>query len=168
MEGVTGASYGRPVAIDSSHDTSGFSCGNDALDDWLKTTALKAEGRSARTYVVCERQVVVGYYCLATGSVARSAAPGNIRRNVPDPVPVMIVGRLAVTERRKGQGIGSGMLRDALQRVLQVAETVGCRAVLVHAIDQPAVDFYAKHGFVAFPGGTRTMFLALETLRRAI
>ena len=167
MEGVTGG-YSRPVPIDSTHDVAGFSCGNDALDDWLKTPALKAEGRSARTYVVCEGSVVVGYYCLATGAVARSAAPGAVRRNAPDPVPVMIVGRLAVAERCKGQGIGSGMLRDALQRVLQAAEIVGCRAALVHAIDEAAADFYSKHGFVEFPSGARAMFLVLETLRRAL
>jgi GNAT superfamily N-acetyltransferase len=165
---MSGAGYGPPVPIDASHDTSGFSCGNDALDDWLKTTALKAEGRSARTYVVCEGDAVIGYYCLATGSVGRSAAPGNVRRNAPDPVPVMIVGRLAVAARCKGQGIGSGMLRDSLRRILQAAEVVGCRAILVHAIDQTAVDFYARHGFVEFPGGARTMFLPLETLRRAL
>ena len=168
MAGVTSGSYSRPVSIDASHDTSGFSCGNDALDDWLKATALKAEGRSARTYVVCEARIVVAYYCLATGSVARSAAPGNIRRNAPDPVPVMIIGRLAVAERCKGQGIGGGMLRDALRRALQASEIVGCRAVLVHAIDQAAVAFYARYGFVAFPGGSRTLFLPMETLRRAL
>jgi GNAT superfamily N-acetyltransferase len=160
--------YSPPLAIDPAHDTTGFSSGNDTLDDWLKTTALKAEGRSARTYVVCEGQIVVGYYCLATGSVGRDAAPGRIRRNAPDPIPVMIVGRLAVTTGCKGQGIGSGMLRDAFRRVLQVAETVGCRAILVHAIDQPAVDFYTSHGFMEYPGGSRTLFLPLETLRRAL
>jgi GNAT superfamily N-acetyltransferase len=168
VEGVSGAGYSRPVPIDASHHTSDFSSGNDALDDWLKTTALRAEGRSTRTYVVCEGQGVVGYYCLATGSVARDAAPGRIRRNAPDPVPVMIVGRLAVTARCRGQGIGGGMLRDAFQRVLQVAETVGCRAILVHAVDQAAVDFYAGHGFVEYPGGARTLFLPLETLQRAL
>ena len=167
MEGVTGG-ISRPVPISAAHDVAGFSCGNDALDGWLKTTALKAEGRSARTYVVCEGSAVAGYYCLATGAVARSAAPGAMRRNVPDPVPVMIVGRLAVAERCKGHGIGSGMLRDALQRVVQAAEIVGCRAILVHAIDDAAADFYSRHGFVEFPAASRTMFLPFDTLRRAL
>lgn len=168
MEGVTGADYSRPRPIDAAQDASGFSCGNAQLDNWLKTTALKAEGSSARTYVVCDGQIVVGYYCLATGSVARGTAPGKIRRNVPDSIPVMIVGRLAVDERSKGKGIGSGMLRDAFRRVLQASGVVGCRAILVHATDQAAVDFYTGHGFAEFPTGSRTMFLPLETLVRAL
>ena len=160
--------YSPPVPIDSLHDTSAFSCGNEALDEWLKTTALRAEGRSARTYVVCAGQIVMGYYCLATGSAARSTAPGKVRRNAPDPVPMMIVGRLAVTATCQARGIGSGMLRDALRRVLQAAEVVGCRAVLVHAIDQAAVDFYAGHGFIEFPGASRTMFLPLDSLQASL
>jgi GNAT superfamily N-acetyltransferase len=168
VEGVTAVPYSPPVPIDASYDLSDFSCGNGALDDWLRTVALKAEGRSARTYVVCEGTAVVGYYCLATGSVARPKAPGNVRRNAPDPIPVMIVGRLAVTERCKGQGIGSGMLRDAFRRIIQAAGIVGFGAVLVHAIDEPAAEFYVRHGFIEFPVGTRIMFLPLETLRRAL
>lgn len=158
----------RPGAISASHDTSRFSCGQEALDDWLKNTALKSEGRSARTYVVCSGAAVVGYYCLATGSVARGSAPPKIRRNVPDPIPVMIVGRLAVDRHFERMGIGGGLLRDAFRRVLQASEAVGCRAVLVHAIDRNAVEFYAKFGFIEFPAATRTMFLPLETLKAAI
>jgi GNAT superfamily N-acetyltransferase len=160
--------FSPPAPIDSTHETADFARGIDVLDAWLRTTALKAEGRSARTYVVCEGKAVVGYYCLATGAVARAAAPGKVRRNAPDPVPVMIVGRLAVTERCRGQGIGGGMLRDSLRRVLQAAEIVGCRAVVVHAIDESAVAFYERYGFLAFPAETRTMFLPLETARRAL
>jgi predicted N-acetyltransferase YhbS len=168
VAGVGAGAVSPPVPIDASHDLSSFSCGVGALDDWLKATALRAEGNSARTYVVCAGNAVVGYYCLATASVARAAAPGKIRRNAPDPVPAMIVGRLAVTQEHKGQGIGSGMLRDAFQRTLQAAEIVGCRAILVHALDQAVADFYAAHGFVEHPSGGRTLFLPLETLRRAL
>ena len=167
MEGI-GGGYGPPVPIDSTHDTSGFSCGVDVLDDWLKAVALKSEGRSARTYVVCEDRVVVGYYCLSTGSVSRGSAPGRLRRNVPDPLPVMVVGRLAVIERCKGQGIGSAMLRDAVRRALQVSEIVGCAALVVHAIDDAAATFYRAHGFVESPVGPRTLFLPLDALRGAI
>lgn len=165
---MTGGAYVRPVPIASGHDTSSFSCGNDGLDDWLRVTAFKAEGNTARTYVVAAGEAVVGYYCLATGSVARGLAPGKVRRNAPDPVPVLVIGRLAVDRRCHGQGIGGGMLRDALQRALQASGIVGCRAVLVHAVDRAAVEFYARYGFVEFPGGTRTMFLPLETLRRTL
>ena len=113
MAGVTARRYRRPAPIDARHDTSGFACGHDVLDDWLKTRALKAEGRSARTYVVCEQRAVVGYYSLATGSIARGVLTKRPQRNAPDPVPVMIVSRLAVDERCRGEGIGRGMLRDA-------------------------------------------------------
>lgn len=167
MEGVSGG-YSPPAPINAEHDASGFSCGVDALDDWLKTVALKSEGRSARTYVVCEGNAVVAYYCLATGAVERGSAPGRVRRNAPDPVPVMVVGRLAVTERCKGQGIGSALLRDAVRRVLQASEIVGCAAIVVHAVDDAAAAFYGAHGFVAHPAGSRTLFLPLEALRRAL
>jgi GNAT superfamily N-acetyltransferase len=160
--------YSPPAPIDSTQDASDFICGREALDVWLKTLALKAEGRTARTYAACDGNVVIGYYCLATGSVTRAAAPGNVRRNAPDPIPVMIIGRLAVDRRYQGRGIGSAMLRDALRRVLQASEVVGCGAVVVHAIDDAAGAFYALHGFEEFPVGSRTMFLPLETLRRAL
>lgn len=168
MAGVTARRYRRPVPIEARHDTSAFSCGHDVLDDWLKTRALKAEGRSARTYVVCEQRAVVGYYSLATGSVARSVLTKRPQRNAPDPVPVVIVSRLAVAEACRGEGIGRGMLRDALRRVLQAAEVVGCRAVLVRAIDDAAVNFYAGYGFAEIPGGGRRMVLPVETLRRTL
>jgi GNAT superfamily N-acetyltransferase len=167
VEGVSG-SFSPPLPIDATHDTSGFSCGFDVLDDWLKAVALKSEGRSARTYVVCEGRAVVGYYCLATGSVSRSIAPGRLRRNAPDPLPVMVVGRLAVTGRCKGQGIGSAMLGDAVRRTLLATEIAGCAALVVHAIDDAAAAFYANHGFVESPAGPLTLFLPLETLRRSL
>jgi GNAT superfamily N-acetyltransferase len=159
----------RPQGLLPSHDCSKFSCRHEALDDWLKSKALKAEGRTARSYVVCdEGSLVVGYYCIATGAVARQAAPKKISRNAPDPVPVAIIGRLAVARDLEGIGIGSGMLQDAFQRILQIAQSIGCAAIVVHAIDQDAVGFYAKFNFIEFPGGTRTMFLPLATLRAAL
>lgn len=157
-----------PCPIAPAHDTAAFSCGQEPLDDWLKQRALKSEGRSARTYVVCSGETVVGYYALAAGAVARAGAPAKLRRNAPDPIPVMIIGRLAVDEGFAGMGLGSGMLRDAFRRILQVSQTVGCRAVLVHAIDRDAAAFYARYGFIEFPAGSRTLFLPLETLAAAL
>jgi predicted N-acetyltransferase YhbS len=80
----------------------------------------------------------------------------------------MIIGRLAVSLRFQGQGIGAGLLRDAFRRVLRASEIVGCRAVVVHAIDQDAAEFYSRFGFVEFPDRSRTMYLSSETLRRAL
>jgi GNAT superfamily N-acetyltransferase len=90
--------------------------------------------------------------------------PRKIRQGIPDPTPVVILGRLAVDRRYKGQGFGKGLLKDALQRVVGASTTVGVRAVLVHAIDPPAVAFYVKYGFIEFPSGSQTMFLPIETI----
>lgn len=159
---------GRPTPLLPTHDSSAFSCGHSSLDDWLKTSALRSEGRTSRTYVVCEGNVVVGYYALATGAVAHLGAPGLLRRNAPDPVPVVLIGRLAVSRSHAGRGIGAGLLRDALLRTLEVGRTVGCRAVLVHPIDADAGRFYARFGFLPFPAGPDTLFLPLETVEAAL
>ena len=168
MAGIGGGALSAPVPLAQDHDTSVFVCGNDVLDEWLRQTAFKSEGLSARTYVVCEGNVVVGYYAIATGATARNEAPGRLRRNAPDPLPVMVVGRLAVDTRFKGRGIGNGMLRDALHRSLQISQIAGCRAVLVHAIDDAAAAFYMRYGFVASPISERTFFLPVEMIRQAL
>ncbi len=160
---------GGPTPITPAHETGAFSCRHVSLDDWLKNNALKAEGRTARTYVVTEGpRLVVGYYCLATGAVAREGAPGRVRRNAPDPVPIAVIGRLAVAKHYERRGIGSGMLQDALRRVLQISEAVGCTAVFVHAIDGDACTFYTRFGFVEFPSDSKTLFLPIQTLRAAL
>ena len=132
-----GTGITRPSALLSIHKIASFYSGHPSLDDWIKQKALKSEGSSARTYVVCEGQVVVGYYCLATGSVSRNSVPREMRpHGTPNPIPIMIIGRLAVDKHYERRGIGSGMLRDALMRVMQISQSVGCAAILVHAVDQ--------------------------------
>lgn len=157
-----------PRPISSDDDLSHFDCGEEVLNDWLRRQALRSEGRSARTYVVKDGERVAGYYCLATGAVARAGVPRAIRHGLPDPVPVMVLGRLAVDRDYQRRGIGGGLLKEALQRTLQVSAQVGVRAVLVHAIDENAKVFYAAYGFVEFPSGTRTLFLALESIAKAL
>jgi GNAT superfamily N-acetyltransferase len=157
-----------PEPLTATHDASTFACGNTALDFWLRDTALKAEGLSARTYVVADDLHIEGYYSLATGSVERGSTPGRVRRNMPDPVPVLILARLAVATRHQGRGIGSGLLRDAFKRSLQASAIVGCRAILLHAVDDHAVGFYGRQGFIENPSGSQTMYLPLETLRRSL
>jgi GNAT superfamily N-acetyltransferase len=111
---------------------------------------------------------VVTYYCLATGSVRRAHVPSRLGRNTPDPVPVIILGRLAVDRQFSRRGMGSAILKDAFARVLQASAVVGCRAVLVHAIDDEAAAFYAQYGFIEYPASTRTFFLPIETLAAAV
>jgi GNAT superfamily N-acetyltransferase len=153
-----------PSPLKASHDVQPFCCGKPALDDWLRHRALKAEGKTARTYVVCKANTVVGYYALVTGAVERDQLPKKLTRNSPSHIPVLTLARLAVDARAKGQRIGSGLLKDALGRVVQASSIVGVRALLVHAKDEEAMAFYARYGFAEFPSGTQTLFLPIETI----
>lgn len=105
---------------------------------------------------------MVGYYALAAGAVAHEAVPGRIRRNMPDPIPVIVLGRLAVHVDRVGEGIGRGLLKDAVQRVLATCEQIGARALVCHAIDDDAKAFYLRHGFIASPLNDMTVMLPLR------
>ena len=151
-----------PEKLRPDHDLSEFECGEPALDDWLRRRAQQNEESGAsRTYVVCAGQQVVGYYVLAVGAVAHVEAPGRVRRNIPDPVPVMIVGRLAVHNDFQGRKIGPALLRDAVLRTLQAAEIAGIRAILVHAISERARQFYEDCGFIASPMDPLTLMITV-------
>ncbi len=137
-----------PVPLTAAHNSEAFSCGEPVLDDWLKRRALKNEDRGAsRTFVVCQDDNVVGYYVLATGSVMHKDAPGKIKRNMPDPVPVMVLGRLAVDKNAQSMGIGRGLLKDAILRTITVSKQAGIKALLVHALSEEARKFYLQCGF---------------------
>lgn len=158
-----------PVRLTANHDVESFSCGEPTLDAWLKQQARKNEvGGASWTYVVADGSAVIGYYCLAAGSVVRSEAPKRLQRNMPDPLPVMVLGRLATDERYQGQGIGAALVRDAMLRILQVADMVGVRALLVHAISDGAKRFYQRADFMEFPGEPMTFCLPVETIRAAV
>ena len=155
-----------PAPLTAAHALSDFSCGEPSLDDWLRQRALKNEASGAtRTYVVCSGSTVAGYYSLAVGSLERRFAPGNIKRNMPQPIPVMILARLAVDRRYTGRNIGTGLLRDALLRTLQAADIAGIRALLVHALHERAATFYRGRGFVASPFDPLVLLLALDHVR---
>ena len=137
-----------PALLTSKHHTDDFECGNTTLDEWLKKRALKNQNNGAsKTFVVCKRNRVIGYYALATGSVEREMASGPFSRNMPEPIPVIVLGRLAVDKTTQAQGIGSALLKDAMLRTLQVANNVGVRGILVHAISDDARRFYLRYGF---------------------
>ena len=158
-----------PEKLREDHDLSRFQCGEPALDDWLRRRALQNEESGAsRTYVVCIGPRVLGYYALAVGAVAHAGAPGRIRRNMPDPVPVMILGRLAVDLELHGHGLGQGLLRDALLRTLQAADIAGIRAILVHAISSAAQRFYERHGFVRSPIDPMMLMIPLADVAREL
>ena len=158
-----------PEKLSPQHDLTHFQCGEPALDDWLRRRALQNEESGAsRTYVLCAGNRVVGYYALAVGAVAHADAPGRVRRNMPDPVPVMIIGRLAIDQTMQGQSIGPALLRDAVLRTMQAAEIAGIRAILVHAISDRAKRFYEKWGFVSSPVDPMTLMITLAEAQKAL
>ena len=164
MGQISGAKgeFSAPEKLTAAHDLSQFQCGEPALDDWLKRRALQNEKSGAsRTYVLRAGRQVVGYYALAGGAVTHVSAPGRIRRNMPDPVPVMVIGRLAIDVKFQARGIGPALLRDAVLRTVQAAEIAGIRAVLVHAISERAKRFYEKWGFIASPVDPMTLMVTV-------
>jgi predicted GNAT family N-acyltransferase len=154
-----------PVPLTGEHDLSIFDCGEPALNDWLRQRALKNESRFSRTYVVCESKQVVAYFCISAGAVARSAAPGKVRRNAPDSIPVSVIGRLAVSRDHAGKRLGASMLADALRRIAVASQSIGIGAVLVHAKDEAAKHFYVRCAeFIEYPEDSRILFLPIETV----
>jgi GNAT superfamily N-acetyltransferase len=154
-----------PVPLTAEHDLSGFDCGEPALNEWLRHRALKNESRFSRTYVVCEGNRVVAYFCISAGAVERAAAPGKVRRNAPDTIPVSVIGRLAVDRDHAGKGLGADILSDALQRIAIASQSIGIGAVLVHPKDDAAKRFYLRCAeFVEYPEDSRTLFLPIETV----
>lgn len=159
-----------PERLNAYHDASQFQNGkHPSLDSWLRDRARTSEGLSARTYVVCATEQparVVGYYAISTAMVRRNALPSaKLRRGMPEEVPLLLIGRLAIDAACQGQGLGTDLLADALRRCLAATEIAGARAIITHAIDDDAVRFYERHGFVLSPLGERTMLMPIETVR---
>ena len=158
-----------PELLTDQHQLDGFDCGNQTLNDWLARRALKNQVAGAsRAFVVCENERVLGYYALATGSVERMQAPKPIARNMPEAVPVLVLGRLAVDIQAQGKRLGAGLLRDALLRALRVSREVGIRAVLVHATSNDAKGFYERYGFTESPIDEMTLMLPLKHISDAL
>ncbi len=158
----------KPVALGSRHDLSTFDCGREPITGWLRARARDAiEADTARVYVVCRgARKVVAFYALAAGGVARSEAPGALRRNSPDPIPVIILAVLGVDKSEQGQGLGQDLLSDAMRRALQASKIIGARALLVHALDARTSNFYLQHGFSRFGGEAETLFVPMKVIRQ--
>ena len=163
------AEISPPEHLTSGRDISTFDCDVPDLNDWLKKRALpNEESGASRTYVVCSGGKVVGYCALANGAVALAKAPGRVRRNMPDPLPVMIVGRLAVERSWQGRNIGRSLLRDAILRTLQAAEIGGIRAILVHSISEDAKRFYERYGFASSPMDPMTLVVTVADAKKVL
>jgi GNAT superfamily N-acetyltransferase len=158
-----------PETLSSHHSCSDFFCGIASLDDWLKRRAYTNQISGAtRTFVICVDNRVVGYYALASGVISVQSALGKFRRNMPDPIPVVILARLAIDSSYQSQGLGRALFRDAALRVVQAADTIGIRGIIVHAISEEAKDFYLALGFILSPLGPMTLIITLNDLRDSI
>jgi ribosomal protein S18 acetylase RimI-like enzyme len=162
-----------PEPLADKHDLSRFSNGiHPSLDEWLRERARSSEALSARTYVVCtndEPERVVGYFSISAAVEQRNALPSaKLRRGMPEQVPLLLIGRLAVDTAWRGRGVGSALLADALRRCLAASRIAEVRGVVAHAIDDEAVGFYERHGFMRCPLGERVMLMPIETLRSLV
>jgi GNAT superfamily N-acetyltransferase len=158
-----------PEPLTDDHQIDSFDSGEPVLDDWLKRRAQANQASGAsRTYVVCEGKHVVGYYALASGAIAQAGVPGKFRRNMPDPIPVVVLARLAVGRSHHGHGLGRAMFRDAARRVAQAADTIGIRGIVVHAISEEARRFYIALGFDPCPAEAMTLVVTLRDLRATL
>jgi GNAT superfamily N-acetyltransferase len=161
--------FSAPEPLSEDHHTDGFECGDPALDAWLKRRAWANQATGAsRTYVVREGERVVAYYALASGAIAQAAVPGRFRRNMPDPIPVVLLARLAVDRTCQRLGLGKAMIRDAALRVAHAAEAIGIRGIVVHALSEDAKRFYANAGFDSCPAEPMTLVMTVRDLQAAL
>jgi GNAT superfamily N-acetyltransferase len=158
---------GPPAPLLTTHLLDGFNCGEAVLDDWLKRRALANQlSGASRTFVVAaEGGRVVGYYAMAAGAVSHQMATSPVRRNMPDPVPVMVLGRLAVDHRARGMKLGAALLQDAVNRAVAISQNAGVRALLVHALHDRAKQFYEHYGFQASSLHPMTLMLRVHSVR---
>ena len=155
-----------PAPITADQCLANFDSGEFSLNEWLKKRALKNHAVGAsRCFVSCAGPEVIGYYSLSAGAISHEVAPKSLRRNMPDPLPVLLLGRLAVDKRYHNQGIGQALLRDAMMRAVNVSGDAGVSAILVHALSDQAKQFYLSRGFVESPLQPMTLMMTLETVR---
>jgi len=154
-----------PSPIFADHVLDGFECGGPSLDEWLKKRALKNHASGAsRCFVNCHGADVVGYYSLLAGAIRHESVTKALRRNMPDPLPVLVLGRLAIDLRYQNQGLGSALLRDAMIRAVKVSGDAGIFALMVHALSEQARRFYLSRGFVESPFQPMTLMMTLVTV----
>ena len=154
--------YSAPELLNATHHLDDFDCGEEALNSCLKRNALKnQQNQASRTFVICQNNNVVGFYALAAGSVSHQFVSGGLRRNMPNPIPVVVLGRLAIDLAHQGQKLGAALLKDAVLRASAVSQQVGVKALLVHALNDKAKAFYLNYGFQVSPIDDLVLLLKL-------
>lgn len=158
-----------PEPLAPHHELERFASGVESLDHWLRRRALKNQSTGAsRTFVLTDGDRVLAYYALASSAVAVDVAPGHFRRNMPDPIPVVVLGRLAVDQSLQGKGIGRALVRDACLRVVQAADAIGIRGMLVHALSEEAKAFYERLGFEGSSLDPMILMVTLSDLKAGL
>lgn len=144
----------RQERLDRKHRLAAFNCGHEALDIWLRSSALNAERMgTARTRVWADAgDEVLAYFSLAPHLVTRSDVDPRIGRGSPQSIPSILLAKFALDRRRQGRGEGSVLLVDALSVAIEGMRDLGGRLIVVDAVDEDAAGFYRKHGFIACPG----------------
>lgn len=166
---MTALDLTAPTPINNSYVLADFDSSEPSLDEWLKKRALKNHASGAlRCFVLCKGATVIGYYSLSAGAISHEASPKAMRRNMPDPLPVLLLGRLAVDRRYHNQGLGQALLRDAMLRAVNVSGDAGVFAILVHALSDQAKRFYLSRGFVESPLQPMTLMMTLKTVREIL
>ncbi len=159
-----------PEPLTASHDVSGFTCGKPTLDHWLKTRALSNQDKGfTAVLVVHEAGRVVGYYGLAPTAVVPGVLPRSVRTGQPpDPVPCLLLGQLATDIGWAGRGIGTGLLKHALERCVTAAGLVGGRALMVNAVDDEAAEFWRRRGFLPSKDDPLVLFRSMAAIVASI
>ena len=161
--------FGADEALAPHHRLQSFSCGEPSLDDWLRRRALANQTSGAsRTFVSCKGDEAVGYYAIVASGLSAQEAIGKFRRNMPEPIPVILLARLAVATSHQHFGLGRSLLHDALARVVTAADTIGIRGVIVHSLSERARGFYLGHGFEPSPADSMLLMVTIADLRAAL
>ncbi len=162
-------SLSKPRPISAKDEISHFDCGEHSLNDWLTKRALKNQVSGAsRCFVVCNDDQVVGYYTISAGAVSRELTLKSMQRNMPNPLPVLLLGRLAIDRSFHNAGLGSALLRDAMLRAVHVSYEAGIFAILVHALSESAKQFYLSRGFIESPIQPMTLIMTLNTIKSVL
>jgi GNAT superfamily N-acetyltransferase len=160
-----------PHPITDEHNVAGFACGRPALDDWLRTRAKRSHHHgNAKTQVVVDTEAgrVIAFYSLAPGSAVRDQLVRKLRDNAPDPVPMILLARLAVDTAYTGRGIGPHLLLDAFRRCVAAADQIGGRGVMTHAKDEEAARFYLRWKFQRMPSNPLLLVMPIEVVRASL